>query len=100
MSADLKFQNFEQHKVKKSDTLANIAKAHGITWQQLAEFNWATAKPEEINECLHDLVGCRHKTKNHKNYIFTDHDKPGIINVPVKSPAYDLPAGQSHTVHV
>jgi len=100
MAPDITFQNFEEHKVATNESLDSIAAKAGISWQQLAKFNWGTSHPTEINECLHDLVGCRHKTKNGKNYIFTDDDDPGIIDVPVKSPKYSLSTTKTHVIQV
>jgi hypothetical protein len=100
MGAEKTFQNFEEHKVALHESLDNIAEKAGITWQQLAKFNWGTSHPTEINECLHDLVGSRHKTKDGKNYIFTSDDDPGIISLPVKSPKYNLSTTQTHVIQV
>lgn len=100
MASEITFTNFEEHKVETDETLDRIAKQAGITWQQLAQFNWKTSDPRHINEALHDLVGCRHKTKDGKNYIFTSDDDPGIVNVPIKSPHYTLETGKSHQIQV
>lgn len=100
MPAEITFDNFFEHKVKTNETLDLLAKKAGITWQQLATFNWGTSQPKQINECLHEFVGCRHLTKNGKNYMFNSKDSPGIVFIPVKSPHYKLQTGQTHTVQV
>jgi len=100
MAAEISFQNFVEHKVATDESLDSIAKDNGITWQQLAQFNWATSDPQDINICLHDLVGCLHTTKNRKNYIFTSSDRPGVVYVPIKSQDYTLAAGASHKIEV
>lgn len=100
LSPEISFANFEEHKVTTDESLDKLARARGLTWQQLAQFNWGTAVPKQINECLHDLVGCRHKTKNGKNYIFTSKDDPGVIYLPVKSQHYKLATGKTHVIQV
>src|SRR6266851_4252821 len=100
MDADITFENFLEHKVKTNETLDRLAKKQGITWQQLAQFNWGTSQPKQINECLHEFVGCKHKTKNGKNYFFTSIDSPGLVNIPVKSPHYKLETGKTHRIQV
>lgn len=54
----------EKYKPTRGDTLANIAATHpkctanGVTWQELALFNWATVEPDEVNRALIEIVGC------------------------------------------
>jgi hypothetical protein len=48
----------------------------------LCYFNFKTRKPAEINWYLHHKVGCRHTTKDGKNYVFTNTDQPGIVYLP------------------
>src|SRR5690348_16810406 len=100
MSAAISFENFDEHKVKTDETLDGIAKKQGITWRQLAQFNWGVSEPKQINECLYEFVGCRHKTRDGKNYIFTSRDKPGVIYVPVKSAHYKLQTDKTHHIQV
>lgn len=35
------------------------AKAPGITWEELAMFNWATKDPREVNRALMETIGCK-----------------------------------------
>ncbi len=46
-----------------NDTLATIVArephaAEGITWQEVALFNWGTDAPAEVNEALRQTIGC------------------------------------------
>ena len=51
-------------RVKTGETLDGIAKEHGMSWQQLAKFNWGTSTPKEIDGFLRSEVGCTKKTKD------------------------------------
>ena len=92
--------NTQQYKVKSGDTLENIAKANGMTWQELAQFNWNTKNPEEINDHLYFDVGCTKKTSDGKNYQFQDSDDPGIIYFPLQWEKDGLVTDKSHTIRV
>ena len=74
----------EEHSVATGETLAGIAAGAGMSWKELAEFNWGTSQPKEINRFLRDVVGCTKMTANRKNYVFDDFDDPGIVLVPVE----------------
>ncbi len=87
----------EEHKVKTGETLESIAKSIGITWQDLAKFNWGTDNSEEIHKHLHSIVGCTNKTADRKSYKLDDSDKPGIIYMPKQS---NLPKFATNQVHV
>jgi hypothetical protein len=95
-----RINNIESHKVKTGESLDSLAKKAGITWQDLAKFNWATDVPDEINTHLRWEVGCRHKTADKKNYIFHDDDDPGIILIPSKWEEMGLPTTQMHVFRV
>ncbi|MCA8958859.1 MAG: LysM peptidoglycan-binding domain-containing protein [Planctomycetes bacterium] len=85
----------ESRPVKSGDTLGSIAAEFGITWQELATFNWGTDQPRMINRKLYEVVGCR---KPHgpddpvdelANYRFSDDDHrygTGEIRVPKPVP--------------
>lgn len=79
---DLVLRRIVEHKVKTGDTLASVANLFGLTWEQLAQFNWETTAPDEINKRLFREVGCRKKTQDKKNYVFDSADKPGIVYGP------------------
>lgn len=72
----------ERHKVKTGETLDGLAKKVGLSWKELAKFNWGTDVPGEINQALRTEVGCTKKTKDGKNYVFDDEDDPGIVLLP------------------
>jgi hypothetical protein len=75
-----------KHKVKDGESIKSLAKQAGITWQELAKFNWGTDVPERIEKYLREKVGCFKKTKDGCNYIFTSDDDPGIIYIPEPMP--------------
>ncbi len=90
----------EEHRVKTGETLAGLAKSAGLSWQQLAQFNWGTADPDKINEHLRDEVGCTKKTKDGRNYVFDDSDHPGIVFIPKPWEQKGLATDQIHTIRV
>ena len=90
--------NIQEHKVKTGETLDSLARLNGLTWKELAIFNWGTSEPKEINEFLRDEVGCTKKTSYGKNYVFDDNDSPGIILIPQKWSISDLRTEQTHYV--
>jgi hypothetical protein len=92
--------NIERHKVKKGESLDALAKKAGMTWKELAKFNWGTDVPDEINKHLKDDVGCTKKTKDGLNYVFDDSDKPGIVFIPTKWEESGLACGMRHTLRV
>lgn len=96
MAADFTFKNYEEHEVKTDDTLDKLARGAGVSWRQLAMFNWGVESAREINRCLHEYVGCRHRTRNGKNFIFTSEDDPGIIYLPKPSPDYHVQTGRRY----
>lgn len=71
-----------RHKVKRDETLDSVARGYGLTWKRLADFNWGTTDPEQINRHLYADVGCRERTRDRKNYLFDDEDDPGILYIP------------------
>jgi hypothetical protein len=89
-----------EHKVKKGESIASLAEQAGMKWQELAYFNWGTSVPDEINKNLHDKVGCSKKTRDGKNYMFDDTDKPGIMLIPKKWSKEGLATGQTHPFRV
>jgi len=69
-------------KVQTGDMLESLANANGLTWQQLARFNWNTEDPKQINRCLREIVGCTKRTADGKNYKFDSSDDPGLLYIP------------------
>lgn len=70
----------EEYKVRSGDSIKSVAEAHGMTWQELAIFNWDTDDPDQINWYLENYFICR--KKKGANYVFTDEDEPGLLYLP------------------
>lgn len=100
MSEPVIYGDYEEHLVRDGETLASVAEKHGLTWQQLARFNFQTDKPEEINVALREVVGCTQRTKDGKNYIFSDSDVPGILLIPKDRKPLPLKTGKPYRVQV
>ena len=90
----------ESHKVKTGESIESLATQAGMTWQQLARFNWDTDVPDKINEHLRDDVGCTKKTPSGYNYVFDDTDDPGIVYIPRPWQADGLMTNLTHVVRV
>jgi len=95
--ASYKLVKVERYKVKTGDTLDALAKSVNVTWKELAQFNWGTDKPKEINKHLRWDVGCTKKSGD--NYVFDDSDDPGIIMLP-KPVQLEAPTGERLTLGV
>ncbi len=94
-----KIVKVKEYKVADGDTLDSIAKQAGMTWQELAKFNWGTNAPKEINNFMRNKVGCRKKANDGVNYIFTSKDTPGIVYIPeVKE--LEFASSAEHTIKV
>jgi hypothetical protein len=96
----LRLAEVEHHRVRSGETLAGLAEAAEMTWQQLARFNFDTDEPTEINAKLRALVGCRIMSKDGKNYQFSDDDEPGIVYIPKRWQRAPLDTGQTHILYV
>ncbi|ATB30135.1 HET-C-related protein [Melittangium boletus] len=70
------------HRVRDGESLDSIARAHGLTWQELARYNFGTDVKDEVSRQLATKVGCRKKTFDGRSYIFTSQDSPGLIQIP------------------
>jgi hypothetical protein len=92
--------NIDEHQVQTGETLKSIADANGYSWQDLAEFNWGTRAPDEINRHLRDDVGCTVKTRDGFNYQFTSEDEPGLIYIPRQWSQSGLPTERTHVIRV
>lgn len=90
----------EAHRVKTGETLESIARSHGFSWQELAEFNWGTSNPDQINLHLRDDVGCTQKTPDGFNYRFTSEDEPGLVHIPKPWSRRGLATGRTHVIRV
>jgi hypothetical protein len=96
----IEYTPFTEYHVKKGDTLASIAQKNGLTWQDLSNYNFGTAVPNEVNRCLHEYIGCSQKTKDGKNFVFSDEDVPGIIYIPKPPKPFKLSTGEYHKIKV
>ena len=90
----------EEHKVKTGETLATLAQGNGMTWQQLAIFNWETCVLDQVDEHLRDDVGCKKRTRDSRSYVFDASDDPGIVYIPKPWARSGLPTDVVHTVRV
>jgi hypothetical protein len=90
----------KEHKVKKGDSLQTLADLAGITWKELAQFNWGTDNPKEIKKFMKNRVGCRKKSEDGRSYVFDDKDDPGIMFIPEKPEKKSYSLNQSQTITV
>ncbi|MFI5380355.1 MAG: OmpA family protein, partial [Tepidisphaerales bacterium] len=91
--------NVDKHKVKTGETLDGLAKGATLAKSDLTKFNWDTDAPDQVNECLADVVGCT-KTDADGSYVLDSSDKPGIVLVPSKWSETGLATGKRHTFRV
>ncbi|MFI5382019.1 MAG: LysM peptidoglycan-binding domain-containing protein [Tepidisphaerales bacterium] len=96
----LRIAAVDAHRVRKGESIAGLAKAAGMTWQDLAKFNWGTDVPDEINKHLRDDVGCTKKTADGLNYVFDNSDHPGIVFIPHNWEQDNLATSQRHVLRV
>jgi hypothetical protein len=89
----------ERYKVKRGDTLDQIAAKNDVARGTLAYFNWGVYEPAQVEEKLRDEVGCTQKDGNGR-YVLTDEDDPGIIYVPKPWRAGELLVGKEHVIRV
>jgi len=68
----------EQYRVRDGDTPASVAARVGMSWADLAYFNWGTRVPQEIDRFLAFEVGSTQKSKSGA-VVFKSSDQPGII---------------------
>lgn len=90
----------KEYKVKDGDTRDSIAAEAGISWGELARFNWGTDDPDEVNKSLRNKVGCLKKDYNDKDYSFSKDDDPGIIYFPEEFPKKNYADSQTHNIKV
>ncbi|HEX8698318.1 MAG TPA: LysM domain-containing protein, partial [Myxococcaceae bacterium] len=69
-----------KYKVSDGETLESVADAHGLSADELAQFNWGTTDPKEIQKRLFLDVGCR-ETDSSGKFILTARDNPGILYI-------------------
>src|SRR5690242_15422129 len=51
------FQKASDYDVRPGDRLADIAARNGVTWEDIAQFNWATTNPREVLRALCEQIG-------------------------------------------
>lgn len=96
----LKLTEHTEYQVQDGDTLQSIADSAGITWQELALYNWETDDPAKVNIKLREKVGSRKKKSNGRDYILSGKDDPGIIYLPKKELGRPLGTSTMHTLTV
>lgn len=69
-----------QHKVSDGETLESVAENYGLTKNQLAQFNWGTTDPKEIQKHLFLDVGCT-MTDGGGKFVLSRHDDPGLLYI-------------------
>ena len=91
----------EEHKVAAGESLESIASQHGLSWQELAEFNCGSSEAKQVNRYLREVVGCTRLTPDGKSYVLDDFDDPGIVLIPKKGWGKPgLPVNHRHTFRV
>jgi hypothetical protein len=89
----------ETYHVKTGDTSDSIAAATGVAWGTIAQFNFETTDPDQLETYYRDRVGCTNQTPDGEKYIFDDDDDPGIILIP-RPWQGSFAVGDSYTVWV
>ena len=89
-----------EHHVRTGETLESVAREHGLTWQQLARYNWNTTDPRDVNNHLRTDVGCTRRPDGGRFYVFDDADDTGIILIPHACGETGLETDRWHTIHV
>jgi hypothetical protein len=88
----------EEHRVASGETLASIAEKAGMTWQELAKWNWGTDDLQKLDTFLRLEVGCTKRKDGH--YVFDDSDKPGVLLVPKPWVKEGLSGGSTCVIRV
>lgn len=92
--------SLRRHRVATGETLASVAEDHGTTWQELARFNFGTTDPKQINRALRNQVGCRRRSADGANYLFSDDDDPGQLFIPEPWDTGGLRTESTYTVRL
>lgn len=72
----------ETHHVATGETTDSIASQAGLSWDDIAIFNFETSDPDTVQEMLGDRVGCTQTTPDGESYRLDDDDDPGVISLP------------------
>ena len=89
----------ETYHVKTGDTPDSIAAVTGVAWDTIAQFNFETTDPDELEHYYRDRVGCTNQTPDGEKYVFDDDDDPGIVLIP-RPWQGSFAVGDSYTVWV
>ena len=89
----------EPHKVKTGEAREDLAAKANMSWESLAQFNWAQTDPKQVEQCLALFVGCSQKDQD-GNHVFDDSDEPGIIYIPTPWQQSGLDTDREHTIRV
>jgi|GEM_PF-5904617 hypothetical protein len=93
-----------EHSIQQGETLEAVAKKHGMSWQELAEFNWGTRDSEKADQCLFHSGACPRSANPPK-----DLDKDGepdvyrysgTISIPKKWVGHRFATNKEHTIQV
>lgn len=79
-----------RYKVKDGDSWRKLANTYGIGEWDLIYQNFKTRNPKEINWYLEHYVGCKKKTGDGKNWLFSSTANPGIIYLPTQNSSSTL----------
>ena len=88
----------KEYKVQDGDSLKTIADANGITWQELAKFNYGTDEPTEVNKGMREKTGAFKKAKDGVNLSFSSLDDPGILYIPETFPEPTFATNSAKTI--
>ncbi len=66
----------------------------GLDWKSLAQFNYGTTDPAEINWYLYNFNGCRRRDSSGDNYVFSRNDPYPFLWIPISNRIF---AGKSGT---
>jgi hypothetical protein len=72
--------------VRDGDSWKKLADRWFMNVEELIYFNFKTLNPENINWYLHWRVGCKVRTRDGWNWMFSSSAKPGIIYRPPSRP--------------
>jgi hypothetical protein len=89
----------EAYHVKTGDTPDSIAAKSGVDWNAIAQFNFETTDPDQLETYYRDRVGCTNQTPDGKKYVFDDEDDPGVILIP-RAWESSFAVGDTYTVWV
>lgn len=99
-SSPMAIVRVERHRVRTGETLRSIASDAGLTWNDLALFNFGTKDPQKVEKHLAADVGCTKKDPSGDGLVFDDADWPGLLLVPRQWRLPGMAHAQEHKVRV